>query len=1174
MLRHGPWRVDSGKITGAAGGGKARENRPLRRRLAKITVLAVSLTIAIALIAVGGFLWRLSQGPIQINFLKDVVQTEINKNLVDFKVSISGVVIDQDRVTGMPHFRLQNVDLKDAKGTTVARAPRAAVGLDREALFGASIIPRQFELIGPKILVRRRLSGQFELGFSGAPAPESEATDLNAIPDTPGKADRTDSGEIVPGISGSSIIDLLSGTTASQSGGSSGALAGVESIRVSEAEISLYDEANQAFWQAPKADLVFKRMPYGFAVVANATIATDGLPWVTEIAANYRREQKSFAVSARIFDMIPADLSKKIFALSQLAQVRLPLTGHAEMEFTEEGQITKGSAELTAAAGKLSFPDYISTPVAVEEGSIRLDYDPATGGLVMRDSSILIGESRADLAGRLDPVRAEDKKLKAFRIVLNGRNVNIDTTGNADDLLAIDRMDFDGIAAVEEARLDINDLIIRSGQAGLRIRGSFLGGEESAGISLGGSIRSMPAGVLKKLWPPIVAPKTRDWVNKNIKAGRISEGEFIVNLPSNALAKAQKNQRVPNEMIDMKFAMTGVSTSYFKNLPPITNASGKAHLQGDQFDLEIAGGSVGLPSGKTLALEGGRLNFTALLAPITPATFNFDIAGDAQAALEYVDLPDLNLLKNAGLDVNKLGGNAKVSVSLTIPLMKDVPREKVIVTAKAKISDASLKDALEGINLEDGDIALDVGEGKITGAGPIKINDIPAKVTWTRGTGPEADQSATIETELDDKEREKIGVKINDYLRGPVRVKVTVPKFGDTATNLKVEADLSKASMQLSAINWRREAASGTKASFEYLPSDSGGVIEDLSIEGRGLNIKGSIKLSPKKSIASARFPVVSLSEQNRFSLAVTQASDGLALSIDGNSFDARPLIKSMFGSKGGDGTPSTKAAQNLFIEAKVDRVYAHRGEIVTGLSGEIVTKGDSVARANLNGQFISGQPVTLRILPAGDGREIRIAGRDGGAALRAANLYSKIAGGQIDFYALMGNGPGSPVRNGRLVLSNFEVRNEAAIAELDRRGKPKRTGPRNDGVVFRRLTLPFTTDTRFVRLGDSVIKGPELCATADGLIRKADGAMDITGTIVPACGINALPGKIPVLGWLLSGGDGEGLFGLNYALGGSINKPSFQVNPVSAILPGFLRRLSDYEDAGDTPAAPRKRAN
>ena len=56
------------------------------------------------------------------------------------------------------------------------------------------------------------------------------------------------------------------------------------------------------------------------------------------------------------------------------------------------------------------------------------------------------------------------------------------------------------------------------------------------------------------------------------------------------------------------------------------------------------------------------------------------------------------------------------------------------------------------------------------------------------------------------------------------------------------------------------------------------------------------------------------------------------------------------------------------------------------------------------------------------------------------------------------------------------------------------------------------------------------MCATADGVIRKTDGAMDIDGTIIPACALNSVPGDIPIIGDILVG---DGLFGLTYALGG-----------------------------------------
>jgi hypothetical protein len=195
-------------------------------------------------------------------------------------------------------------------------------------------------------------------------------------------------------------------------------------------------------------------------------------------------------------------------------------------------------------------------------------------------------------------------------------------------------------------------------------------------------------------------------------------------------------------------------------------------------------------------------------------------------------------------------------------------------------------------------------------------------------------------------------------------------------------------------------------------------------------------------------------------------------------------------------------------------------------------------------------------------GREMRINGRDGGAAIRAANLYSKVAGGQIEFYALLA-GDGSNVKDGRLVLRNFEVRNEAALAELDSRGKPKRAGPRREALTFSRLTLPFTSDQRFIRIGESLVRGPELGATAEGLIRKSDGAVDITGTIIPAYALNAAVGEIPLFGDILTGGRGEGIFGVTFALGGSVDKPVFQMNPMSAVAPGIFRRLFDYGGSG-----------
>ncbi len=221
---------------------------------------------------------------------------------------------------------------------------------------------------------------------------------------------------------------------------------------------------------------------------------------------------------------------------------------------------------------------------------------------------------------------------------------------------------------------------------------------------------------------------------------------------------------------------------------------------------------------------------------------------------------------------------------------------------------------------------------------------------------------------------------------------------------------------------------------------------------------------------------------------------------------------------------------------------------------------GGKITQADLTGTFDSGFPVNIILAPVAGGRSLRVASTDGGSALRAANFYSKVAGGELAFQAVMANAPGSPIRNGELVLRRFAVRNEATLAELDSRGKPKKSGPRVDGVSFKRLRMPFTTDAKFVRLCGVELKGNDLGGVAQGIIRKADGAIDISGTMIPAQGINGFLDDVPLLGQILTGGKGEGLFGVTFAMGGTISKPRTQVNPLSALAPGFLRKAFEFQ--------------
>ena len=1142
------------------------------RRLVKVSAYSIMSVLAVLLIAAAAIYFRLSQGPVSLDFIRATVESRINANLHGMSVTVGGIVIERAK-SGVPHLRLRNIEVKDDGGNLIARAPRAAIGIDERAVFSGAVVPRSLELIGPKIRIMRNIEGQIELGF-GEAAPEGEAVTVETpSADATGKSDQ-EKVDAPPDPAGgaASLFRILSGEQKSSEDG--GSINAIETIRVAEAEIRFYDEANDSIWRIPKADLVFQRMPYGFAVASNAEVSNGSQTgnWHADMSASYRRETKSFSVSLRIADLVPANISDEIFALSQLARVNVPLAGHIEAEITETGLVTKATAEFSAAAGEVGLPDYLAEPIIIDEGSLRADYDPVTGSLIVTDSSLLVGNSRAQVRGNVLPVRDAEGRLTALKISLQARNVAIDAQGSNQTPVAVDRIDFIGKAAIEDARLDIEDLVVMSGNSGVRVRGAITGGGESPGIRLSGRIRDLSSDLLRKLWPPIMAPKTRSWVNQNIKAGRITEGEFQVNLPVDALAKAKARNRLPEKSVTLAFRMADVTTSYFRDLPPLTGASGEAKLIDNDFSLEVMEAGVTLPSGKTGKLGQSTMLARDILAPETLAEFNLDLAASAPALIEYLSNPALNLIRNTGFDTAKLQGDAKVKVNLSLPLIKDVPKSRVIVEASARISNTGLKDALPGIDISDGTIDLSVDKGALKASGKAKLEGIPVILTWQRAAGADAKQSAIIEANLDGEERKKIGIDLGSFLRGPIGIKATIDDLGDAEGRVDVTADLHEADMRITAISWVRPAAAKTTASLTYYSKGKDGRrVEDLLIKGPGLSIKGEISLGAKGTgFREAKFSEMRLSDENIFSMAVKNTEDVTSVNLRGDSFDARPLIRSMFATKKSAGVASESDGKPISIALNLDRVHANRGEMITGVSGELRARRGRLESAEISGTFLSGQPVVFRVTPVEGGREMRINGRDGGAAIRAANLYSRVAGGQIEFYALLSNDPGGSVKTGKLVLRNFEVRNEAALAELDTKGKPKKSGPRRDAMSFTKLTLPFTSDDKFIRIGDTLAQGNELGASAEGLIRKSDGAVDINGTIIPMYALNSLLSNIPLVNEILTNGRGQGIIGVTFALGGNIDKPEFRMNPVSAVAPGILRKF--FEFGGGQPLQTKNR--
>jgi uncharacterized protein YhdP len=85
---------------------------------------------------------------------------------------------------------------------------------------------------------------------------------------------------------------------------------------------------------------------------------------------------------------------------------------------------------------------------------------------------------------------------------------------------------------------------------------------------------------------------------------------------------------------------------------------------------------------------------------------------------------------------------------------------------------------------------------------------------------------------------------------------------------------------------------------------------------------------------------------------------------------------------------------------------------------------------------------------------------------------------------------------------------------------------------------------------------GSSIGVSGNGALDLGKDTVTVSGTLVPAYSLNRVLGKIPVIGALITGGENEGVFAATYRVDGPIEEPKVEVNPLSALAPGFLRNL------------------
>ena len=118
-----------------------------------------------------------------------------------------------------------------------------------------------------------------------------------------------------------------------------------------------------------------------------------------------------------------------------------------------------------------------------------------------------------------------------------------------------------------------------------------------------------------------------------------------------------------------------------------------------------------------------------------------------------------------------------------------------------------------------------------------------------------------------------------------------------------------------------------------------------------------------------------------------------------------------------------------------------------------------------------------------------------------------------------------------------------------------------SEGIPFTNLEGTFKVEDSQLLINDTRFEGLSLGASTKGSVDLEEKKLDLKGVLIPAYAINDIINKIPLLGQIITGIEGEGIIGFDYKATGSYENPEYSINPFSILTPGIIRSI--FKDLG-----------
>jgi len=1120
--------------------------RFLRRLFLGLVIFASTATVAVL-----GLWWRLSSGPIELDLATPWLKAAIEENFGgNHSVVVGGTQLEREK--GRTSLRLRDIIVRDTDGTIVASAPKAEVGLSGRSLLVGRLRAQSLNLVGAEISVRIETDGRLTV-FAGA---DKRPIATAAPASGPPRVSEPDIAGTPQGALRAGFQDLASVMARIDAVGQTG-LDGhdLRELGLKNGNLVVDDRRNGKRWTFDGINASLTRPRQG-GVVFRLESDNSERPWALSAAMRPLADgMRAVGIEARKVSMRDIVLALRLDTKG--VDVDLPLSASIRADVSPDGTPQLVQGQLIVDAGTISDRDRIR--LNIDHADFRFNWDARRRSLIS-PFQIQSGGNQFTMRAILEGP-ADDSGMWQIEVtrgdtvidpIIIAPGASADEEGMAINRVAVHARIDTIRKRIELAQGDFGRIDTRpSHNIGIAVTGNLDYSGAEPHLAFGAAGTRMTVSAMKRLWPIFIAADVRSWVEDHISGGLVDRVVVAGNAPLEGFT--HDGAPIPEDGLSIDIETSGTTLRPIASLPAIRDADLTVRVSGRSAVVNLGRGTVEAAPGRKLNIASGVFEVPDTYPKPAPARASFRMDGTVPAAAALLASEGLRDEVGITLDPVSSRGTVAAQVAVKLAIGRSVPKDASTYAISADLINFAADKMLLGQKVEASLLKASATSDGFQIKGDVKINGTPATIDLVKQKGA-ADAELRMQSTIDEVARRRMGMDLGNTVIGAIPVKI-VGRVGDNVSDdgMSVEADLTPVKIDNLLPGWVKPAGKQARIAYTMVKSAKSVRFDDLSIDGPGTTVRGSVEFDSANDIVSANFPVFGLSDGDKVTLKVDRGTDdALRVAMRGDVYDGRNFVKSLLA--GGLADKNKTKQEDLDLDIKLGTVAGHNGETLRGLDLRLSRRSGHIRTFSMASKIGRDTPLNgdLRIRSRDNHQVIYFETDDAGALFRFTDMYPRMFGGQM-WVALDPPTQEQSPQIGTLFIRSFAVRGEPTLDRVVS-GAPGAAGA--TGVDFSELRTDFTRLPGKMTIRDGIVRGPLVGATIEGQIDYTRDDVHLRGTFVPFYGLNNMFGQIPIVGLFLGGGSKEGLLGINYEAVGPPGSPRITVNPVSAIAPGLLRKF------------------